>query len=63
MFPVAKNTSRRKHSNPEINVSIAKIKSSETALDGSMLISDPTKRAAMTMQMRRADIVQRLTAQ
>ena len=60
---VARNTSRRKHSKPEINVSIAEMNSNATAGEGSRLISDPMKSAAMTMQMSSADNVQKLTAQ
>jgi hypothetical protein len=63
MLPVARDISRRKHNKPEINVSIAEMKSSETARDGSIPISEPVKSAAITIQMKRADIVHRLTAQ
>ena len=63
IFPVAKAISRRKHNKPEINVSIAAMKSIEIVPDGSMPVSEPIKSAAITMQMKRAQMVQRLIAQ
>jgi len=55
--------SRRKQTNPDVNVNMAAMKKNEMIPEGSLLSSEPINNAAITMQISNALVVHRVIAQ